>query len=1056
MRSLTEHLGGARAFLDAAPDAPLWVIASTRTAARALIRDEVVRGDGGVRALSGWRASSLTACAEQLAAPALDQGGLSYADPLVLEGIVLELLARRAGGLGRYAASVDSPGLVRALTRTLGELAEGDVAPSALLALPTPDPVLSGLYAELRRELAQRKLLDRAGLFETAIRAVERTALPRLLLLEVTVTTALEGALVRSLIRCAPDVLAVCPAWDTRTRAALGDDLELATCEVEPLRALAGELFSPTVHAHPGAVERFSARTEREECAEIASRILARAAEGTSYRRMAIVLGDPAAYRAPLSEALARAGITSSVLDATRRPSPSGRALLALLDCALEGLSARAFAEYLSFSVLPPADGAPPDAWPSAERTSDDDDDDDERGGERAGSLRTPYRFERVLVDAAVVGGGAERWSRRLAGLSQRLEHALAEADDDARDALVRQRSELADFEAFALPLVRDLEQLDHARPLHEHLDAIEALATRALARPRRVLAVLSGLRRLRDPHPLRLRDVRALLDRPLRDVPERERGSGARGVEVLSLDAIRGRRFDHVFLPGMSERVFPRPQREDPILDDEARRALAEGSLATASLATSPLASSPLATRHERILRERDALRAAVGAARCSVTASHARVDGGRGRAQLPSLYLLELARAAEAHLPAIEDAAPPAARSVLGTPDDPARAIDAIEHGLSMLAQLLAEPAKAKGRLRYLFDQQPTLRRAVRQRYAREQSDREYSVDGLVASDAASKARLSQHALSARAYSATALESFGACPYRFYLKAIVRLQPREVLEPLLELDPMLRGSLVHSLQYRALTQLREERAPLDASGLPRALEVVDEAFRRLRTELSEQHLLPVPGSIESDLTVMHADARRWMEALLTSGWTPLATELAFGLSGHVDSAERDRLSQKDPVPLASGIRLRGAIDLVEEREGVLRATDHKTGRVRATAGARIGGGKSLQPALYAEALEAMPIARGKRVEGGRLSYCTTKGGFSEVNVPLDAAAREGLAVLTSSVTEELARGRLLRRPGVGECTYCDYQALCGPDEARRAAGKKVPDALARLRRTP
>jgi len=1046
MRSLTEHLGGARAFLDTAPDAPLWVIASTKSAARALIRDEAQQRRERGQALSGWRASSLTECAEVLAEPALDREGWSYADPLVLEGVVLELLGRRTGALGRYAASADSPGLVRALARTLGELAEGDVAPNALLSLPSPDPVLSALYAEFRRELSARKLLDRAGLFEQAIRAVEGAALPRVLLLEVTVSTALEGALIRSLVRRAPDVLAVCPAWDTRTREALGDDLELAPCGPEPLRALACELFSPEVHAHPGAVERFSARSEREECAELAARVLARAAEGVSYRSMAVVLGDPAAYRAPLTEAFARAQIASSALDSTRRPSPAGRALLALLDCALEGLSARAFAEYLSFDVLPPVEGAPPDAWSSAERTSDDEDDDAEDSSERSNALRTPYRFERVLVDAAVVGGGSDRWHRRLAGLSQRLDRALAEAQDESSELLVRQRAELTAFEAFALPLVRDLEQLDHPLPLNEHLEAIEALATRALARPRRVLAVLNGLRRLRDTSPLRLSEVRMLLDRPLRDVPERERGSGARGVEVLSLEAVRGRRFDHVFLPGMSERVFPRAQREDPILGDEARTALSEGHPSNGNLVT----------RRERILRERDALRAAVGAARCSVTASHARVDGARGRAQLPSLYLLELARAAEARLPAIEDAAPPAARSVLSAPDDPARAIDAVEHGLAALGQLLAQPSGAKGRLRYLFDLHPTLHRAVRQRYAREQGDREYSVDGLVASDAASKSRLSQHALTSRAYSATALESFGACPYRFYLKAILRLQPREVLEPLLELDPLLRGSLVHSLQYRAITQLREEGAALDSGGLPRALEVLDEAFVVLRRELSEQHLLPVPGALESDLAVMHADARRWMEGLLTSGWTPIATELAFGLSGYIDRDEHDPRSQPEAVSLASGIRLRGAIDLVEEKDGVLRATDHKTGRVRFTAGARIGGGKSLQPALYAEALEAMPFAEGKRVEGGRLSYCTTKGGFSEVVVPLDAATRDGLAVLTGALTEELSRGRLLRRPQAGECTYCDYQAVCGPDEARRAVGKKVPDALVRLRRTP
>ena len=38
----------------------------------------------------------------------------------------------------------------------------------------------------------------------------------------------------------------------------------------------------------------------------------------------------------------------------TSRPDPAGRAFLALLDCAVEGLSARRFAEYLSLGQVPP------------------------------------------------------------------------------------------------------------------------------------------------------------------------------------------------------------------------------------------------------------------------------------------------------------------------------------------------------------------------------------------------------------------------------------------------------------------------------------------------------------------------------------------------------------------------------------------------------------------------------------------------------------------------------------------------------------------------------
>ena len=74
------------------------------------------------------------------------------------------------------------------------------------------------------------------------------------------------------------------------------------------------------------------------------------------------------------------------------------------------------------------------------------------------------------------------------------------------------------------------------------------------------------------------------------------------------------------------------------------------------------------------------------------------------------------------------------------------------------------------------------------------------------------------------------------------------------------------------------------------------------------------------------------------------------------------------------DPVEIEGGLRLRGAVDLVERHvHGGLRVTDHKTGKARAKEGFVIGGGKFLQPVLYGLACEKL---LGETVESGRLSY--------------------------------------------------------------------------------
>jgi ATP-dependent helicase/nuclease subunit B len=60
-----------------------------------------------------------------------------------------------------------------------------------------------------------------------------------------------------------------------------------------------------------------------------------------------------------------------------------------------------------------------------------------------------------------------------------------------------------------------------------------------------------------------------------------------------------------------------------------------------------------------------------------------------------------------------------------------------------------------------------------------------------------------MARHALGARSYSATVLQDYAACPYRFFLRAIQGLSPREVPQVIDTLDPLHRGSLIHDVQF-------------------------------------------------------------------------------------------------------------------------------------------------------------------------------------------------------------------------------------------------------------
>ena len=124
-----------------------------------------------------------------------------------------------------------------------------------------------------------------------------------------------------------------------------------------------------------GDVTFFSAPGEAREATEIARRVLEEARRGVRFDEMAIFVRSPKDYLGLLEHALRRAhhdddsaspaieGIPAFFDRGTRRPHPSGRAFLAILACAVEQLSARRFAGYLSLGQVPQLDA------PGAEET---------------------------------------------------------------------------------------------------------------------------------------------------------------------------------------------------------------------------------------------------------------------------------------------------------------------------------------------------------------------------------------------------------------------------------------------------------------------------------------------------------------------------------------------------------------------------------------------------------------------------------------------------------------------------------------------------------------
>jgi ATP-dependent helicase/DNAse subunit B len=1051
-RSNATLLRRAAAFLAEKPEhAEILVVAPTRAAANELAAHAFPAGCQGVHALT------LTQLAAHLAAQPMGRLALAPISRLGIEAIAARIVHSAAieQRLPYFAPVAQTPGFARALAKTLTELR---------LHNATPPGDLAHLFSRYEHELARRSVADLPMILDLAVVEIAQTnhrftRLP-LVLLGLAIESPAHERLLATLVEQSPNVFATATTGDhaipslERILGVASENIDL-TPPTRTLDRVRTWLFStdPPPSAPPDPALLFSAPGESFECVEIARRIRALAAQGTPFDRIAILLRKVGAYQPLVEEALRRAGIPQYVSRGAARPDPAGRAFLALLACASDGCSASRFAEYLSLDQTPPldADGSPlarapqwvpaddeilrtfqtPLAEPTAEAQAD-----------QPAPIDVPVGWEKLLVDAAVIGG-RDRWARRLRGLRAELQMQLGslEEEDDARRIHIERRiQQLARLEHFALPLIDTLSSLPVSEKWDVWLDRLMDLAPMALRHPESVLSVLSELEPMREVGPASLDEVYDVLSERLgslrTDPPKRRYGR----VFVGSIEEARGRSFDVVFLPGLAEGLFPRRAFEDPLLLDEDRVKLAAG----------------LPTQDDRVAAERMLLRSAAAAASQSLVVSYPRMDVAQARARVPSFYALEVVRAAEGRFPSLREFEKRAARAASSRLDWPAPAnasdaIDDAEYDLASLqAALKLRGAQAAGSARYLMQVNDSLARSFRTRWLRWRNSWS-GADGIVAPDTATLQALQAHRLANRSYSPSALQHFAACPYRFALQAVFQFRPREEPVRLEQMDPLTRGALFHSTQFELFRELASANR-----SLPETLDLADQVLDRVAARYEDQLAPAIPRVWKSEIENLRTDLRGWLQhvAANQSDWRPEHFEFGFGLAPNPD---RDAASTEKEAVIFDNIHLRGSIDLIERHASndSLRVTDHKTGRAPKDRPQYVGGGALLQPLLYALAAETL---LGQAVQSGRLFFCTQRGDFSDVNIPLNDESRGRLRRVLENIDHSIEAGFLPAAPQTGACAMCDYGLVCGPYEETRVKRKQQDrlDALIEIRHSP
>ncbi|MDB4950138.1 MAG: hypothetical protein JWM27_2787, partial [Gemmatimonadetes bacterium] len=451
-------------------------------------------------------------------------------------------------------------------------------------------------------------------------------------------------------------------------------------------------------------------------------------------------------------------------------------------------------------------------------------------------------------------------------------------------------------------------------------------------------------------------------------------------------------------FVVGLDASAGAADGASDPLLTDADRHLLN---------ARSGDAVPPLPTSADRAAEARHGLAALLARLRGRVTLSYAAWDAAEGRAASPAPELLQALR----HRRGRADLGYDDLRAALGplacAVPRGGRLLDARDAWLAALAP--------DGRLR---DGRTAVRSAFRG------LDR-----GLAAADArvgleatAYHGIVAQngHAHLPAAFSASALETLGACPRRYFYRYVLGVAPGDdpAWDPEAWLSAAARGSLLHRVYERTLREARlagEDAASADL-GLRAFATLEDEAARAARR---------IPPPCESvraaEMAELRRDLRCWVEMVREGPPAWIHLEYRFG-PGSGPGAGDVRIGGHPVV-------LRGMIDRVDRSSaGRLSVVDYKTGKPdRYHPGRPLAGGRRVQHLVYAIAAARL---LGVEVESAEFHFPTRAGRNERVRLPVPAA---GVAeALLERMAAVAADGPYLSTEDAADCAYCDFAAVC------------------------
>jgi RecB family exonuclease len=972
--------------------------------------------------------------------------------PPLADRVLLADVARRHPGY--FAPVADTPGFGEALFRLVRELRGSgydlsDLGP--LLDGATDAPEKAGSLAEILADFERR----RSGFYgpDDALLAAEPARLNGLALLVwgmLDVPPALERLLHGIAEQMPveihlPNVAASsdAPLAELRRRLIAGGALERGADDSGKARStlerVRERMFSPPAKpaiTPDGTLRLVSAPDPSREVRAAARACLEWARDGVPFWDMAVAYRQGEAYL-PLTEAVfVEAGIPVYLHEGSPLAErPLGRQTLGLLALFDSDLSRQSVMDFLTDAKLPDA------------------------LHQEYGGISTS-RWDSISRDAGIVKG-AEQWRQRLAAM-----RAASDRDgDEVPDWLQRRSQDAGQLAQYIAELDDRLRARPARAPWAGHLDYLQGLLTRYVDGADDVVVALRGLERFtaleaevdfewfldvvtRAIGTLRSEDV----------IDSRPGAFAARGVNIVAVNSLAGIEFARVWILGTTERSFPPPVRQDPILLDDERAEI------------SRRASAPLAPRSARGSEEALVFALACEAARERLVVSYARRATGENRPRLPSVFFRELASALEGERVSADDVPLLDRDDVERIPGDAIGAPIRVGHGHDPLAvsaaaaTAVSEPERDRTYLQArvtrplavaTFERaQPEFARALQAVSARF-ADR-YSVwDGALGPEA--QAAIAVLMPADAPMSATSLEGYARCPQRFMLEVLLRVKAVEEPEQVVRIDALSRGSVIHRIFERFYDEWKGKGpAPLARGAEQRMRRIAGEECDAARDRGETGY----PAMWEADRVELIEDCVEWLEHEREDEFTrtlPLvAVEARFGQRRAGEKP--GSLSQSEPIEIklpSGALRLNGRIDRInwDPQRSHFRVVDYKTGKRKAAKPGELKGGLLLQLPLYALAAARL-LGIDPTAGAAAYVYPTRKGEFKidEWTAENLAARHDEVLALIDAIVTSARRGDFIIAPSDNACDYCPFKGICPGSWGGYAERKPNDDRLAHL----